>query len=142
MKEMADRIALPLESGGLGAEDRTVEHKTHEEHLASGAALQRIVTEDNQTRYASGQSVQMRCYICRKYRQQMRNTCWMCKGCGMPLCKKDRSNEPLRNESCLVEHRCSDNEYLGCGMLNRAKREWIMPDNLKVFRATRTGGRK
>ena len=65
MKEMADRIALPLESGGLGAEDRTVEHKTHEEHLASGAALQRIVTEDNQTKYASGQSVQMRCYICR-----------------------------------------------------------------------------
>ena len=39
-KEMANRIALPLESGGLGAKDRTVEHKRHEEHLPSGAALQ------------------------------------------------------------------------------------------------------
>ena len=74
MKEMANRIALPLESGKLGAKDYIVEHKTYDEHL------QRTLSEDNQTRNAPGKLVQMRCYICRKYRKMMRYTCWMCKG--------------------------------------------------------------
>ena len=39
MKEMANRIVLPLESDGLGAKDRIVEHNTHGEHLAREAAL-------------------------------------------------------------------------------------------------------
>ena len=52
IKEMANRIALPLESGKLGAKDHTVKHKTHEEDL------QRIVSKDNQTKYASGNAVQ------------------------------------------------------------------------------------
>ena len=39
MTDMTHRIALPLDSGGLGAKDCTVDCKTHEEHLASGAAL-------------------------------------------------------------------------------------------------------
>ena len=106
MKDMANRIALPLELSKLGAEDYTVEHKIYDEHL------QRTVSEENQTRNTPGKLVRMRCYICRKYRKMMRYTCWMCKGWGMPLCKKDRSQEPSCKVSCLVKHRFSDRLWL------------------------------
>ena len=140
MEYMANRIALPLDSGGLGAEDCTVECKTHEKHLASGDASWPRTTRRGTHRGKPCKWVTY--FICRKYCQKMRTTCWMGKGCGMPLCRKDHRQEPSRNVSCLVEHRCSGNEYLGCGILNRAKKEWIMPNHLKVFHATRTGGRK
>ena len=139
IKEMANMIARPLEYGGLGAEDRTREVRSHAQRLAEDQPLARIVGENNTTKYgAAGRPRQRSCFICRRYRETSQNTCWMCRHCGMPLCKKDRK----RPETCLEEHQCSDNPFLGCGMMARGKGKWKMPPELKVFNRTRSRGWK
>ena len=139
IKEMANRIARPLEYGGLGAEDRTREVRSQAERLAEDQPLTRIVGADNSTKYcAEGRPRQRSCFICRWYRDNTQNTCWMCRQCGMPLCKKDRR----RPQTCLEEHKCSDNPILGCGMMARGPSEYEMPPDLKVYNRTRSRGRK
>ena len=133
-----EKIARPLESGGLGAEDRTQEVQTHAERLAANKPLMRIAGEDNSSRYKSGVGRQMSCYICRRYRKKRQNTCWMCRRCSMPLCKKNRK----RHQTCLEVHQCEDNPYLGYGKMACGKNQWTMPKELQVYNRTRNGGRK
>ena len=59
----------------------------------------------------------------------------------MPLYEKDRSEEPSRKVSCLVEHRSSRKvsclvEHRSSGplwLLEPRETEWMMADHLKVF---------
>ena len=62
-----------------------------------------------------------------------KNTNWMCRRCGMPLCKKNRG----RDQTCLEEHQCSAHPILGCGCEARTRYQWIMPDELKCYRIIR-----
>ena len=60
----------------------------------------------------------------------------MCGKCGMPLCMKDRtSNEKghERKQSCLHEHKHSDNIYLGCGFISRSPSQFVMPPELILY---------
>ena len=132
--EMANKIARPLLfAGGLGATDRRAPRRSHADALADAGPLTRVRGVDGSIVYPDGQARTMRCYICRRYRKIPRNVNWMCKDCGMPLCRIDRG----RPMTCLVEHQCSTDAYLGCGYMPRGKKQWKMPDSLKVFRNTR-----
>ena len=67
-----------------------------------------------------------------------RNMNWMFKESGMPLCRLDRG----QHMTCLIEHQCSTDAYLGYGYMAHGRQQWKMPDSLKVFRNTRSGAQK
>ena len=131
--EMSNMIAKPLRKGSLGI--RVVKNRqSAKEQAFPTEPLCRIKGEDNRIVYPeSGDIISMRCFVCRPYRRMPINTNWMCKECGMPLCRKGRK----RDQTCLEEHQCSTNEYLGCGFIKRNKNNWILPEELKRYKRTR-----
>ena len=59
----------------------------------------------------------------------------------MPLCQISRVDRARgRDYSCVMEHKLLQNEYIGCGFLNRSS--FMMPDNLKKYIPTRGKAKK
>ena len=94
--------------------------------------------KDHPNPKTAGKPIQGRCYICKRYHDNGKTTQWKCRRCGMPLCQIDRTKEKgsIREMSCIEEHLCSKNEYLGCGFMERA--QFVMPPELKVIKETRS----
>jgi len=66
-----------------------------------------------------GKSREKNCYICRKYltatgRTRYCTTTWRCVDCKMPICRKDRKGDEGREQTCMEEHRKSEEAHLGC----------------------------
>ena len=79
---------------------------------------------------------QQSCFICRLYSTKTVNTQWKCRDCGMPLCQVDRSGGiSQRPKSCIQEHLCSEDKYIGCNIAPRSS--FILPDHLKRYSMTR-----
>ena len=79
---------------------------------------------------------QQSCYICRQYNPKTINTQWKCLDCGMPLCQADRRDpSSQRYSTCLDEHRASNNNYIGCNLMQRLS--FFLPDALKKYTETR-----
>ena len=143
IKEMANLIAKPLRTGELTYR-KSVQPSMRRGNNGDddGGALTRIRGEDGSINYPPanpnkyGKPRQQSCFVCRQYNAKHKNTQWMCKTCGMPLCQVDRE----RTESCVQEHMCSNNGIIRC------RKEWhagkfLMPDNLKLYLRTREGKR-
>ena len=80
-----------------------------------------------------------KCFICRQYDEKDKNTMWKCRVCDMPLCQMNRTNVS-RKQTCLDEHLCSDNDYIGCRFIRRSV--FQMPDDLKQYTLTRSQFKK
>ncbi len=85
-----------------------------------------------------GNAVTRNCFVCRMYlndngKPTYHTTTWWCKDCGMPLCKKDRSNgnNPRRTSTCLEVHLNSEDEVLFCKG-TRDDEDFIMPSRLSI----------
>ena len=145
MKETANRMALPLESGKLGAEDHTVKHKTCTMNTCSAPCLKttrrgthrgnscKCVAKfvANTVKWCATNAECVRDVACRCAKKiAVRNLCVQL----VALC-----STALRVKSVAL---WSTAPPIGCGYLNREKTEWIMTDHLKVFCVTRTGRRK
>ena len=129
--EMADLIAKPLKSGGLGAKD------LRQQQLDPDGDLVRIRGQDNSLVHEGTNHARvLRCFICRKYKKMAPNSAFKCRHCGMPLCAINRN----RPQTCLEEHLCSTDLDLGCGLTPRGT-QWTMPKNHKLYLRTRSGKR-
>ena len=129
--EMADMIAKPLEEGRLGVEDR------RRVSVLEDGPLVRIRGEDNSLVHEGTNHCRvLRCYICRRYTKLAPNTTMKCVQCGMPLCAVNRG----RTETCLDEHLCSPDRYIGCGLMVDRGTQWVMPSSRKLYNRTRSAG--
>ena len=139
IRGMANAIARPVYAGGLGARDnRRVGLLSVGARREDNQPITRIRGDDGTIVYptSDGRNSRgrtMRCFICRRHRRMPKNTTWMCRCCGMPLCKINRG----RGETCVEEHQRSTHPVLGCGMVTRTRNQFIMPDDLKLYRITR-----
>ena len=135
IKEMANLIGRPLVKGRLKYNRTAQQGKRVPIPLQKKEHLVRIRGEDSTYVYESGASRTLNCYMCRRHKQKPQNTnCWICKECGMPLCKPGLGHD----QTCLEEYLHSQNEYLGCGFIPRASNNSKMPDDLKLFVPTST----
>ena len=91
IKEMVNFIARPLKTGELNY-DRKINRQAARK--GDEGELTRIRGgEDNSTRDKSGRSRNTTCFICQIYSAKYNVTNWMCRNCGMPLCKKRRRTQ-------------------------------------------------
>ena len=133
---MVSLLCRPLRDGGLGAVNNRRPRWKMSEMTTDSGPLTRIQGPDGSLSYGQcGKNRTMTCFICQKYLNKQINTTWQCRVCRMPLCKKDRGRE----FTCLAEHKNTENEYLACGMMDRDRDNFIMPDKLRVGRRTRVG---
>lgn len=128
IKKMANLVAKPLRSGKFNFR-RTPQPSQRND---GNSHLARIKDEDSNMNYSSGKPRNQSCFICRKYSVKTECTQWICRVCGMPVCKVSRG----RDLTCLDEHLCSTNEYIGCGMLVRSA--FRMPPDLLQYRKTKS----
>jgi hypothetical protein len=137
ISEMADMIAKPVATGGLGAVDHRKGRRSEAELRNEIGPLVRIRGSDNSIVHPQGRTArQMRCFMCRRYKSVSPNTVWCCGRCKMPLCSINRK----RNQTCLEEHQCSTDIYLSCGQFARDRNQWVMPKSLKIHNRTRSSG--
>ena len=137
ISEMADMVAKPVVTGGLGAVDQRTQRRSEAEKRHELGPLVRIRGSDNSIVHPERRGArQMRCFMCRRYKKVAPNTVWCCGRCQMPLCSVDRR----RSTTCLEEHQCSTDIYLGCGHFPRDRHQWVMPKSLKIHNRTRSGG--
>ena len=136
IRTMANLISKPLTSGKFKYRDAPQPSARTND---TNKPLVRITDgEDGSYNYASGKPRTNSCYICRQYMQKGKNTVWQCRDCGMPICQKSRC-DAYRKETCLEEHKASEDEYLGCkkgGLKNR--KAFAFPDHLKKVKWTRS----
>ena len=143
IKQMANLLGKPLRTSTLKYQKGTRKSARSHDHGGDNRPdLVQIRGDDGTISYpprkkgAYGKPRQRTCFICRRYREKNQNTQWMCGKCGMPLCMKDRtSNEKghERKQSCLHEHKHSDNIYLGCGFISRSPSQFVMPTELILY---------
>ena len=137
ISEMADLVAKPVAWGGLGAVDRRRQQRSRTQIAIETPPLVRIRGVDNSIVHPESRVArQMRCFMCRRYKKVAPNTVWCCGQCKMPLCSLHRN----RAMTCLEEHQCSTDTYLGCGLFPRDRNQWVMPKSHKVYHRTRRGG--
>lgn len=74
-----------------------------------------------------GNSVQMHCWMCRKYSEKYVATSFWCRSCHTPLCKIDRTGVDGREQSCYHEHWNSAESEIRCN----GKRKKHFPVALK-----------
>jgi len=125
---MANLIAKPLRSGKYRyrrTPQPTWRHDGNNQYI-------RIKDEDGNPNYTSGKPRTNSCFICRQYAKKRECTQWLCRDCGMPVCKIGRGRE----QTCLDEHLCSINENIGCGYLVRSS--FFMPQDLLRYRRTKS----
>ena len=109
---MADLIAKPLRTCEFrfwGTEDEQArwqksQRETQQTRLSAAGGQGRSVLirylKNGEFNNSKGKAYQRYCYICRTY-GTMCNTQWVCRACGMPLCKKGRRG---LDNGCIDEH--------------------------------------
>jgi hypothetical protein len=135
---MANYLTVPLKTGSIRY--RHGPRASMRQPIAdTEVPLQRIRGEDGtcatlDTKKGRTRVRQKSCFICRRYVGKKINVQWVCVKCVMPLCKINRKQGP-NGESCLEERLItSQNHYLGCGFLSTTNNEFIMPDELKLWK--------
>lgn len=76
-----------------------------------------------------GRSVELSCWMCRKYTDRLCFTQWECSECGTALCRQDRTGEEGRTMSCQKEHFESTIQELRC---DGRKKPTVFPNWLKI----------
>ena len=79
ISEMADMVAKPVVTGGLGAVDRRTQRRSEAEMIARVGPLVRIRGSDNSIVHPERRGArQIRCFMCRHYKKVAPNTVWCC----------------------------------------------------------------
>lgn len=126
IKEMVNFICRPLKTGKLNY-DRKVPRQGVRENGDYGNLTRIRGGEDNLITNEKGRSRNGNCFVCRIYNKKYKVTNWMCRGCGMPICKVNHNHL----QACFEEHSGSSNEHIGCRLLKRTKGQFILRDDLK-----------
>jgi hypothetical protein len=105
------------------------------------------VTEENKAQgKLTGQSIQRKCFVCRKYLKAdgsvcYRDTSYWCKHCQIPICNKDRRQLELGWElTCEVEHICPSSHVFGCsGKAERGCHRVVLEEEQVNIHTRRSG---
>ena len=127
IQKMANLVVKPLRSGKLRFRTRSQPSRQRD----GFAQLVRIQDKDGNVSYDKGKPHNMTCFMCRRYSKKPQCTQWLCRLCGMPLCKMKS-----RDETCLSEHLCSRDQILGCNIIHRDS--FVMPKTHLAYREWRS----
>lgn len=140
IRMMANLISKPLTSGKF--KFRETSQPSARGTSDDNKLITRITGDDGSITYPPskpGKAPRSRtgkCFICRQYIDGGRTTNWKCRECGMPICQLSRSDNVCRTMSCVEEHKCSSNEYIGCGKMQRTT--FISPPSLGKYKELRS----
>ena len=111
IKKMTNLVAKPLRSAKLKFGTCPQPSRPNDGMLQ----LTYLQDKDSTINYDTCKPRNMGCFICRRYLQKTQCTQWLCKECGMPLCKMDRNH----GQTCLAKHLSSRDTILGCSFTPR-----------------------
>ena len=136
---MANLISKPLTNGTFSfRKTQQPSARVPSATAVEKKQLARIVDKFGEMNYVAkegkhAKSRTHKCLICRQYDEKDKNTMWKCRVCAMPLCQMNCTNVSHK-QTCLDEHLCSDNDYIGCGFIRESL--FQMPDDLKQYTLT------
>ena len=140
--KMASLIGRPLRTGALKYRDAPQpSSRSNLDEDGREKPIVRIRGSDGSLNYPrkEGKPVRVRtqrCWICRRYDPDYKNTQWCCRKCKAPLCQIGRGRE----KTCVEEHLSSQNEYIGCNGVRHQHQ--VMPTELLIYPATRSNEMK